>query len=228
MVVASLSRTYIAGSVATAFLLTACGAGADAGGPNPPLLAIAKASPSGDNQTGTPGQALAAPIRIAAARGGTPEAGIMVTWTASGTGSFAPASGVTDGNGIASAVWTLGQEAGAQNAQAAVSGAAGSPLIFTATAGNGGGAPLTASVVLRSAGGNRFDPSAVTIATGGTVTWIWGDNVHDVTSSGSPSFQSSGAPNGPPRQYSVTFNTAGVYTYVCTVHPGMNGRVTVQ
>lgn len=228
MLAASLARNSVAGALATASLLTACGSGADAGGPNPTPLAVAKASPSGDNQTGTPGQALGAPLRIAAARGGTPEAGLTVTWTASGTGSVAPPSGVTDANGIASAVWTLGQEAGAQTAQAAVSGAAGSPLSFTATAGNGGGAPLNATVVLRTAGGNRFDPSAVTIGTGGTVTWTWGDGIHDVTSSGSPSFQSSGAPNGPPRQYSVTFNAPGQYNYACTVHPGMSGRVIVQ
>jgi plastocyanin len=228
MSAATVPRQYMAALLAIASLAVGCGSGADAGGPNPSPLAIAKSSPTGDNQTGTPGQTLAAPIRIAAARGGTPEAGIAVTWTASGTGSLSPGSGVTDANGIASAVWTLGQEAGTQTAQAAVSGAAGSPLIFTATAGSGGGAPLTATVVLRSAGGNRFDPDAVTIGAGGTVTWVWGDGLHDVTSTGSPSFQSSGAPDSPPRQYAVTFNAAGVYNYVCTVHPGMNGRVTVQ
>ena len=219
----------VAGGLAAAATLTGCGSGADAGpGPSPATLSVAKASPSGDGQSGTPGQALAAPIRIAAVRGGSPEAGVSVTWTATGTGSLAPASGVTDANGIAATVWTLGQEQGTQSAQAVVSGATGSPVIFSATAAGGGGAPLSASVILRTIGGNRFDPSAVTIAQGGTVTWIWGDGQHDVTSTGTPSFQSSGAPNDPPRQYAVTFNAAGLYNYACTVHPGMSGRVTVQ
>jgi plastocyanin len=222
------ARKY-AGCLAVATMLAGCGSGADAGpGPNPTTLAVAKATPSGDGQAGTPGQPLAAPLRIAAARGGTPEAGVAVTWTATGTGTLAPASGTTDASGIASAVWTLGQEQGTQSAQAVVAGAVGSPLIFSATAGSGGGAPLSASVVLRTVGGNRFDPSAVTVAVGGTVTWIWGDGQHDVTSTGTPSFQSSGPPNDPPRQYAVTFNSAGVYNYACTVHPGMSGRVTVQ
>jgi plastocyanin len=218
-----------AGSLALIALLAACGSGSDGGpGPSPTTLAVAKASPSGDGQTGDPGQPLAAPLRIAATRGGTPEAGAPVTWTATGTGSLAPASGTTDANGIASAAWTLGQEQGTQSAQAVVSGAVGSPVIFSATAGSGGGAPLAATVILREAGGTRYDPNAVTIGAGGTVTWVWGDGQHDVTSTGLPSFQSSGPPNEPPRQYAVTFSSAGVYNYACTVHPGMSGRVTVQ
>ncbi len=211
-------------------VLAGCGSGADSPGPgpNPATLTAAKASSSGDGQSGGPGQPLAQPIRIVVTRGGTPEAGVGVTWTAGGSGaSLAPASGTTDATGIASSVWTLGQEQGAQAAQAAVTGAAGSPVSFTATAVGGGGAG-SATVVLRTAGGNRFDPSAVTIGVGGTVTWIWGDGVHDVTSSGSPSFPSSGIANGPPRSYPVTFSAAGVYQYECTVHNGMTGRVTVQ
>lgn len=228
MVQNSYARLSAGGLLAAALVVAACGSGADAGlVPNPTTLTVSKAQPSGDGQSGTPGEPLAQPIRIVATRGGTPEAGIGVTWTATGTGSLAPASGTTDASGIASTVWTLGQEQGTQTAQAVVSGALGSPLTFSAAAG-GGGVPLSATVVLRTTGGNRFDPSAVTIRVGGTVTWVWGDGVHDVTSAGPPSFASSGPANGPPRSYPVTFNTAGVYDYECTVHNGMTGQVTVQ
>ncbi len=211
--------------------LSGCGGGegGPAPGPNPATLTAAKAPSSGDGQSGPPGQALPQPIRILVTRGGSPEAGVGVAWTATGTGALlTPASGTTDATGIASTVWTLGQELGAQTVQAAVAGAAGSPVAFAATATGPGGGPASATVVLRSSGGNRFDPSAVTIGIGGTVTWVWGDGVHDVTSSGSPSFTSSGPANGPPRSYPVTFNAAGVYDYECTVHSGMTGRVTVQ
>ena len=192
-------------------LLAACGSGSDgpSPGPNPPGLTAARATPSGDQQTAEVGQPLDQPISIIVTRGGNPEAGAAVTWTAAGTGaSVAPQTGVTDASGIASTVWILGQALGNQTAQGAVAGATGSPVSFSATAIASGGGPASATVTLREAGGNRFDPSAVTIGVGGTVTWVWGDGTHNVTSTGSPSFTSSGSANPPPRSYPITFNAA--------------------
>jgi adhesin/invasin len=83
-------------------------------------------------------------------RGGQPEAGVGVTWATLGPGAaVAPASGATDAQGIAEAVWTLTQTAGPTTATAAVAGATGSPVGFSATATAG---PATQ---LSVAGGNN-------------------------------------------------------------------------
>jgi plastocyanin len=115
--------------------------------PTPPAVTIAKAPVSGDNQSGTVGQALPNAIRVLVARSGQPEVGATVTWSASGTGaSVNPVSGITDASGLASTIWTLPQAVGARTATATVSGAGGSPVSFSATALPG---PAT-ELVLRS------------------------------------------------------------------------------
>jgi plastocyanin len=120
----------------TAVLL---GCGGDDGGGNggtpPATTAIAKASPSGDAQTGTVGQPLAEGIRVSVTEDGQPLLGATVTWsTTAAGGSLAEPTTTTDNSGIATNTWTLGTVAGSQAAQASLSGASGSPLSFTATA----------------------------------------------------------------------------------------------
>ena len=72
-----------------------------------------------------------------------------------------------------------------------------------------------------------FDPAEVTVGVGDTVTWTNDDSVdHDVTAD---SF-SSGDPGGmaPGETFDHAFEEAGTFDYVCTVHPGMDGSVTVE
>lgn len=127
---------------AVLFLLAGCGGGGDGGGNPPnPDLAVAKATPSGDAQTGTVDQELTDPLRVRVTLDGTPEAGHTVNWTAL-DGGVAPTSSVTDADGIASTGWTLGTTAGAQSARAALAGASGSPVTFGATATAGAAAAL--------------------------------------------------------------------------------------
>ena len=128
-----------------------CGGGdGDNGGTPPSTTAIAKASSSGDAQTGPVGQALGAPLQVVVTDGGAPAAGATVTWsTTAATGSMTPTSTPTDANGIASSSWALGTVAGPQSAQATLSGASGSPITFTATAT--AGEPTS----LAEAGGNN-------------------------------------------------------------------------
>ncbi len=74
----------------------------------------------------------------------------------------------------------------------------------------------------------RFSPASVTINTGDTIVWTNADFLtHNVTSTSSPSFTSSGN-FGPGGSYSFTFTIAATYSYVCTIHPGMTGTVIVQ
>jgi plastocyanin len=77
-----------------------------------------------------------------------------------------------------------------------------------------------------------FNPSNVTVAKGGSVTWTNDESVgHDVTkeSGPGPDFKSGdpGALNGGDT-FTQKFDTAGTVKYVCTVHPGMEGTVTVK
>jgi plastocyanin len=73
--------------------------------------------------------------------------------------------------------------------------------------------------------GIRFSPATVTIRRGQTVTWKFDDGSipHNVVATRfhSSSTKSSGT-------YTVRFTRAGTYSYVCTIHPGMQGKVVVH
>lgn len=102
---------------------------------------IALATVSGNSQTDTVLATLATPYAVLVRdHTNAPVAGVTVTWTAL-TGAITGTS-VTNGSGIATATRTLGGTAGAQTAQAAVTGLAGSPVGFTATATAGNPAVL--------------------------------------------------------------------------------------
>jgi plastocyanin len=97
--------------------------------------------------------------------------------------------------------------------------------------GGGGGVPDsagaldTASVFIFD---NGYNPTAVAVAPGGTVTWVWtGNNAHGVTFDDgtiAPSkVQSIGT-------YSVRFPRTGSFSFFCTVHGRTveSGTVTVK
>ena len=70
----------------------------------------------------------------------------------------------------------------------------------------------------------RFDPVAITVPVGATVTWTNDDNfTHNVTFDGSEPLKLS-----PGHSATRTFDTAGTFPYVCTLHPqDMQGSVEV-
>jgi plastocyanin len=71
-----------------------------------------------------------------------------------------------------------------------------------------------------------FDPDSVTIQVGDTVTWTNNDGTaHTATAIGG-SFDTGNI--GPGASDSVTFDTAGTFAYVCSIHPQMTGTVVVQ
>ena len=78
-----------------------------------------------------------------------------------------------------------------------------------------------------------FIPADVSIAVGGTVTWSNDDTAaHTVTSGDLATNQNLGLyfDSGlfmAGADFSVTFDTAGEYPYLCMVHPWMKGSVTV-
>jgi plastocyanin len=124
--------------------------------------------------------ALALPLRVVVNSDGLPQAGVTVTWQSS-SGALAPTASVTNGEGQASAIWTLDTVSGEKTASANVAGAAGSPVSFSATAVAG-----SATTIEKTAGDNQtlaanrpsFDPLVIRLldqyhnpARGPSVTW---------------------------------------------------------
>ena len=68
-----------------------------------------------------------------------------------------------------------------------------------------------------------FKRSTVRIARGASVKWLWkdGDTPHNVT------FKTKHSKTQKKGSYSLRFSRVGTFTYQCTIHPGMNGKVVV-
>ena len=75
------------------------------------------------------------------------------------------------------------------------------------------------------AGGTAWSPAIVSVPTGTTVTWSLPGGIHTVDSTGLPAFPDS--PPAGPTSYAYTFSTAGAFDYVCGIHDGMTGTITV-
>lgn len=96
----------------------------------------------------------------------------------------------------------------------------------------GSGTPTSgtppASNTITATTSNTFNPSALTVARGTTVTFVFEAVTHNVTFAGG-----SGVPSNVPDSYSTSvqrqFNTAGTFGFTCTIHGSyMAGQVTVQ
>ena len=73
-----------------------------------------------------------------------------------------------------------------------------------------------------------FSPGTLTVPLGTTVTWTNRDfEVHTVTADDTPpTFKSAGLDTDD--TFSFTFNKAGTYSYHCSLHPHMTGKIVVQ
>jgi len=208
-------------------LAAACGGGDGGSGPNGGLT-MSVANPSGDGQSGPPGTVLA-PFRVLLANNGSPASGIVVNWSVTaGGGTLNVPTSVTDATGIATAVLTLGPQAGVNQVRATAAGASGSPVTFIATAIVPG---AFAQVEVLN---NEFDPAQVTINAGGTVAFVWpsGSQQHNIVPVSPNTRPSQPTVRDGPFTHEETFPTAGEYRYFCSVHgtanSGMAGRVVVQ
>ena len=71
----------------------------------------------------------------------------------------------------------------------------------------------------------QFSPASITIHVGDTVTWTnHGPSAHTATADNG-SFNTGVLQKG--QSASHTFNTAGTFSYICSIHPFMHGTVVV-
>jgi plastocyanin len=74
--------------------------------------------------------------------------------------------------------------------------------------------------------GFKFDPASVTVAIGTTVTWTNQDSSNHTVVADDGSWKSDSLAKG--ASFSYTFDKAGTYTYICSVHPAMTGTIIVK
>lgn len=204
---------------------------------------------SGDNQVASLGSAVAeAPSVFVTDAFENPVVGVGVTFeVTAGGGEVTEASQVTDPDGVATVgSWRLGGTAGPNKLKATSSGLTGSPVTFSATATT---FPTSVTVevhtnfflsVRNGSGANPgvFGSVAVdTVAVGGTVTWEWAGQQHNVTPYGNSAFTASSTQSAPATFGPIAFTAPGTYVYRCTIHSmvvdilglvGMRGEIVVR
>jgi plastocyanin len=95
-----------------------------------------------------------------------------------------------------------------------------SPSTSAAPASGGGGA---VQIKMQNI---AFSPASATVKVGQKVTWVNEDTVsHNITSQSGDTIKSPDFGHG--GTFSFTPTKAGTIKYVCTLHPGMNGTLTV-
>jgi plastocyanin len=200
----------LAGAV---ILVTGCGGGGGGGTPPPP-----PPPPPVTSVTISPATAQSITVGGTVAFSAlTVPAGRTITWSTSDQSkvSLSATSGAS--------VTATGVAAGASQIRATSETVQSAQVTVTVT-GGGGQNPSTASVSATAS--DTFNPSSVTIAPGGTVTWTFAAT-HNVNFTGAepPGGDIGDTPSG---SVSRTFPTAGNFPYTCTLHAGMNGTVLVQ
>jgi plastocyanin len=72
-----------------------------------------------------------------------------------------------------------------------------------------------------------FSPQTFTVPVGTTVTWTNHDNVPHAVASADNQFKKSPVLKAG-QHFSSTFATAGTYSYFCSIHPRMTGKIIVK
>ncbi len=204
--------------VGAALVVAGCGGGGDGGGggtPPPAAVSSVAITPSA-GQSVTVGGTVAFSAQPRDAQGGNLTR--AVTWTTS------DAARVSLSATTGASVTATGVAAGSSNIRATSDGVQSAQVLVTVT---GGGAPPPASASVTATAASTFDPTSVTIRTGGSVTWTFvATPEHNVTFTGAaPTGGNIGNTSG--TSVSRTFPNAGAYPYNCTLHAGMNGTVNV-
>jgi plastocyanin len=104
-------------------------------------------------------------------------------------------------------------------------GAATPPAATPATTAPDASAPAAETVPTVSISNFSFSPTSLDVKVGDTVTWVNNDDaLHTVTGDGGIS-----SPNlAKGESYKQVFDTAGTFSYSCSIHPAMKGTITVK
>lgn len=102
---------------------------------------------------------------------------------------------------------------------------AAAALVAAGCAGSSESSEPVATTEVEMVKSYRFDPQAIEVEAGATVTWTNEDNfTHTVQVDGQEDHEV-----GRGESVSITFDTPGTYRYVCTLHSkDMNGEVIVE
>lgn len=71
-----------------------------------------------------------------------------------------------------------------------------------------------------------FGPQTLTVPVGATVTWTNRDDIPHTVVSTDGVFKSKVRDTD--EKFSYTFDKAGTYSYFCSIHPKMTGKIVVQ
>jgi plastocyanin len=84
-------------------------------------------------------------------------------------------------------------------------------------------APANSATRSVSVKDNFFSPKSLTVSKGSKVKWSWkGRAPHNVT------FRTVHSSTKRSGSYSLKFNRTGTFSYRCTIHPGMTGKIKVK
>ncbi|HLI12247.1 MAG TPA: cupredoxin family copper-binding protein [Alphaproteobacteria bacterium] len=72
----------------------------------------------------------------------------------------------------------------------------------------------------------HFAPETLSIAAGTTVTWVNADESPHTIAEANGAFRSAGLDTND--KFSHTFTQPGEFTYICTIHPQMVGKIIVK
>ena len=73
----------------------------------------------------------------------------------------------------------------------------------------------------------NFSPKTFTVPVGANVTWTNHDSMPHVVASADNQFKKSVALKAG-QSFSHTFGAAGTYSYLCSIHPRMTGKIIVK
>ena len=101
-----------------------------------------------------------------------------------------------------------------------------SPSPAPSPAQGGASTPIAIPAGASALGNRAFTPDELDVAVGTTVTWTNTDSVPHTSTSDASGWNSGTLQPG--AQFSFAFQTAGTFSYHCTIHPGMIGSVVVR
>jgi plastocyanin len=87
-------------------------------------------------------------------------------------------------------------------------------------------APVTAGKAEVQIDNFNFSPTALTVKAGTQITWTNHDDIPHTVVSDAHTFKSKVLGNG--EKFTFTAGKPGTYSYSCSIHPNMTGKVVVE